>query len=134
MLQRKSLGEKFLRDLGLCECIDTAISKLSGGERKRLSLAAELVTRPKIFFLDEPTTGKNWVEIIYAKGDLDLSIVNYRNVERRSISNNFCEFYTFHLSSRLLFSLEMQSYAKCLIINIIHVNKHSIKEFCEKSK
>ncbi|XP_011166210.2 protein brown [Solenopsis invicta] len=57
MLRRKSLGEEFLRDLGLYECIDTAISKLSGGEKKRLLLAAELVTRPKIFFLDEPTTG-----------------------------------------------------------------------------
>lgn len=63
--RRKSLGEEFLRDLGLCECIDTIISKLSGGERKRLSLAAELVTRPKIFFLDEPTTGKSSTEMMY---------------------------------------------------------------------
>ncbi|XP_011699029.1 PREDICTED: protein brown isoform X2 [Wasmannia auropunctata] len=57
VLQRKSLGEEFLRDLGLYECIDTFIFKLSGGERKRLSLATEMLTRPKIFFLDEPTTG-----------------------------------------------------------------------------
>ncbi|KMQ94302.1 ras-related protein rab-32 [Lasius niger] len=58
-LRRKSLAEELLRDLGLYECIDTLISKLSGGERKRLSLATELVTKPKIFFLDEPTTGEN---------------------------------------------------------------------------
>jgi len=58
VLRRKSLGEDFLRNFGLCECIDTAISKLSGGERKRLSIAAELVTQPKILFLDEPTTGE----------------------------------------------------------------------------
>ncbi|KYQ53958.1 Protein scarlet [Trachymyrmex zeteki] len=57
VLRRKFLGEELLWDLGLSECIDTAISELSGGERKRLSLAAELVTRPKIFFLDEPITG-----------------------------------------------------------------------------
>ncbi|KAG5331437.1 SCRT protein, partial [Acromyrmex heyeri] len=35
-LRRKFLGEELLRDLGLYECIDTAISELSGGERKRL--------------------------------------------------------------------------------------------------
>lgn len=58
-LRRKSLAEELLRDLGLYECIDTLVSKLSGGERKRLSLATELVTKPKIFFLDEPTTGEN---------------------------------------------------------------------------
>ncbi|EFN69860.1 Protein scarlet [Camponotus floridanus] len=56
-LGRKSLAEQLLRDLALNECIDTLISKLSGGEKKRLSLATELVTQPKIFFLDEPTTG-----------------------------------------------------------------------------
>ncbi|EZA57078.1 Protein brown [Ooceraea biroi] len=57
VLQRVSLGEELLRDFGLHECSDTVISKLSGGEKKRLSLAAELVTRPKILFIDEPTTG-----------------------------------------------------------------------------
>ncbi|GAB1869177.1 Protein scarlet [Camponotus japonicus] len=57
VLRRKSLAEQLLRDLALYECIDTLISKLSGGEKKRLSLATELVTQPKIFFLDEPTTG-----------------------------------------------------------------------------
>lgn len=57
-VQRKFLSMKLLMELNLIDCKDVLISNLSGGQRKRVSLASEMISRPKILFLDEPTTGK----------------------------------------------------------------------------
>ncbi|CAH8255292.1 unnamed protein product [Arabidopsis lyrata] len=49
-------------ELGLQDCADRVIGNwhsrgVSGGERKRVSVALEILTRPQILFLDEPTSG-----------------------------------------------------------------------------
>jgi ABC-type multidrug transport system ATPase subunit/pSer/pThr/pTyr-binding forkhead associated (FHA) protein len=42
---------------GLSERRDVPVGQLSGGQRKRVSIAVELITKPSIIYLDEPTSG-----------------------------------------------------------------------------
>jgi ABC-type multidrug transport system ATPase subunit/ABC-type multidrug transport system permease subunit len=56
------LVDDMIKSLGLEECADTlagsaTIKGLSGGQKKRTSIGAELITNPTITFLDEPTSG-----------------------------------------------------------------------------
>jgi ABC-2 type transport system ATP-binding protein len=50
-------AEALLERFGLTDAADRSIAQFSGGMRRRLDLAASLITRPPLLFLDEPTTG-----------------------------------------------------------------------------
>lgn len=50
-------AKEFLDDVQLGEKASSFAEQLSGGQRQRLSIAAALVHNPKVFFMDEPTTG-----------------------------------------------------------------------------
>ena len=54
---REKEVDRVINDLGLREHQDTQIAKLSGGQRKRTSVALELLTQPQLLLLDEPTSG-----------------------------------------------------------------------------
>jgi ABC-2 type transport system ATP-binding protein len=53
----RSTAGSLLEQFDLSEAADKPIKAFSGGMRRRLDLAASLITRPPLIFLDEPTTG-----------------------------------------------------------------------------
>jgi len=57
MEEAKSRAAEVLERINLVDAADRPVSTYSGGMRRRLDLAASLVGRPDVLFLDEPTTG-----------------------------------------------------------------------------
>ncbi len=60
IIDRKEIDERvhFVLDaVSLLEAVDKMPSELSGGMRKRIGLARSIITKPKLMFYDEPTTG-----------------------------------------------------------------------------
>lgn len=59
---KRALVESTIIEMGLQDCADTVIGNwhlrgISGGERRRVSIALEILMRPRLLFLDEPTSG-----------------------------------------------------------------------------
>jgi ABC-2 type transport system ATP-binding protein len=73
--------KKFLDEVNLGDKADSYVENLSGGQRQRFSIVAALVHSPKVFFLDEPTTGldpqarRNLWELVDEVRDRGISVI-----------------------------------------------------------
>jgi ABC-2 type transport system ATP-binding protein len=73
--------KKFLDEVNLGDKANSYVENLSGGQKQRFSIVAALVHNPKVFFLDEPTTGldpqarRNLWELVKEVRDRGISVI-----------------------------------------------------------
>ena len=79
--ERQRRGVELLERVGLTDAAERKVGGYSGGMRRRLDLALALVHRPRILFLDEPTTGLDpqsrnalWEEISRLAADEGVTV------------------------------------------------------------
>jgi ABC-type multidrug transport system ATPase subunit len=78
--ERKAIVDRTMSDMGLQDCADTPIGNwhlrgLSGGEKRRVSIALEILTRPRMLFLDEPTSGLDRYESFAEEKKIEKTVV-----------------------------------------------------------
>ncbi len=86
---------ELLEKFALKEVKNKKASKLSGGYKRRLSIALALISNPKILFLDEPTLGLDvisrselWQNILELKGKMTIVLTTHYMEEAEKLADN----------------------------------------------
>src|SRR5437588_667376 len=94
--ERAERGAELLARVGLTEAADRKVGGYSGGMKRRLDLALALVHRPRILFLDEPTTGLDvqsrtalWDEVARLARDAEGIAVEHLQLHAPSLDDVF---------------------------------------------
>ncbi|KAG9511380.1 UDP-galactose translocator, partial [Fragariocoptes setiger] len=116
--------------LDINQILNTKIKKLSGGQRKRVSVAQELVSRPDILILDEPTSGLDSVtcyRVINMLSDLakrsrsnmikPIAIVITVHQPQREVFDLFDRVYTIANGGRVIYNGSPQKCMDYLVTN-----------------
>jgi ABC-2 type transport system ATP-binding protein len=79
--ERRARGDALIERVGLADAADRKVRGYSGGMKRRLDLALALVHRPRLLFLDEPTTGLDpqsradmWAEVAHLARDEGVTV------------------------------------------------------------
>jgi ABC-2 type transport system ATP-binding protein len=79
--ERRARGDELIERVGLADAADRKVGGYSGGMKRRLDLALALVHRPRLLFLDEPTTGLDpssradmWNEVAHLARDDGVTV------------------------------------------------------------
>ncbi|ONK56744.1 uncharacterized protein A4U43_C10F12300 [Asparagus officinalis] len=83
--EKRALVEGTILEMGLQDCADTVIGNwhlrgISGGEKRRVSIALEILMRPRLLFLDEPTSGLDSASAFFVTQTLRSLSRNNRTV------------------------------------------------------
>lgn len=93
-VEKEEKIKRIMDNLGLKEVAKRKAGKLSGGWKRRLSIAMALIGEPKILFLDEPTLGLDvlarselWDVIRSLKGEVTIILTTHYMEEAESLSD-----------------------------------------------
>jgi ABC-type multidrug transport system ATPase subunit len=104
----KEIVDSTIVEMGLYECQNTPVGTffvrgISGGEKRRLSIALHILTRPHLLFLDEPTSGldrlvNNFTYYLFmeAPSALDFYIKIFSQYVCKGISKSRIKLYSNH--------------------------------------